>query len=625
MLKSEIKESILLIIFTLLLSDILTGVTIGFVGLGSILLWLKIRPSKLIRNLFALGLFASYWMTYGKVIDPETGLNFLTSIVVLKLLEKETRRDQYMIFFGLILLISSGSLFEKTLTYIFFFSISFLILIQDFYLGLGLPWKIKDFKNSFLWVVPLTAIMFFLTPRLLNPLPYQGGRSKPGEVGYTPDVNISEIERLEPNDRPVFQVLINQKLNLGSLYWRGNTLSFTDGWNWPVMPQDQETVNQDLYEVKRLEPQYVHQQIRVYNKEDYFFALDVPRTIYAGNGSFHLKGMSTLSQKRWQWFNRYEALSLVQAELTSTEESSKYLRTSLPKKDQEWINQNFKGSSASEIRDELRRYFFKEGFQYSLSPGKVSNFYDFIVNKKTGFCSHYSSALAIILRQKNIPARLVSGFLGGSYNRFADSYLITQNDAHVWVEALENNKWIRLDPTEWIAPDRVQLGGEAFMNKVASQNGMRLSFLASQIGWVQDFKQWFAQWDFKFYQWMEEMDYYGQEAFLSKLRLERKWFLTLAPLLIALFLSIYAWHVSRSRNRIPASSFDEAWEVFRKRLMKKGIALEFISIHEIDSHLLTIDHPEKESILEMWKMLVEASFKDDSQDLKQIIKKLKRL
>ncbi len=63
-----------------------------------------------------LGIFASYWLIYGKVIDPEVGLNFLTSVIVLKMLEKESRRDQYMIFFGLILLLSTGALFEKNLT-----------------------------------------------------------------------------------------------------------------------------------------------------------------------------------------------------------------------------------------------------------------------------------------------------------------------------------------------------------------------------------------------------------------------------------------------------------------------------------------------------------------------------
>lgn len=626
MVKSEIKEISLLLIFTFLLSDILTGTTVGFVALGSVLVWLKIRPSKLMRNMFALGLFASYWITYGKVIDPETGLNFLTSIVVLKLLEKETRRDQYMIFFGLLLLISSGSLFERTLTYVIFFSLSFLILIQDFYRTLGLPWKIKDIRNAILWVVPLTGVMFFLTPRLLNPLPYQGGKPSPGEVGYTPDVNISEIERLEGNDRPVFQALLNKKIYQHDLYWRGNTISFTDGWNWTSMPHDQDTVEPELYQIKHIETDFIHQSVRVYNKEDYFFTLDRPQDIYAGNGTYHLKGKRTLAQKRWQWFNRYEAISSPRDELINSEELHKYLRPAVSKRDQQWIDENFKGKTLSEVRQELQEYLVKHEFQYSLNPGRVQNFHEFMVRKKIGYCSHYSSALAIILRQKKIPSRLVSGFMGGNFNRFADSYLVTQNDAHVWVEALENNSWVRLDPTEWIAPDRVQLGGEAFMSKVASQGGIRLfPYLTSQLGWFNDLKQWFGQWDFKFYQWMEEMDYYGQDALLAKLRFERKWFLTLAPILIALFLGLYAWHVSRTSDKLKSTPLDEAWDIFRRKLFKKGIQIQLVSVSEIETQLQAIEHPEKEGILEIWNELVKVSFKEDAADMKGLLKKLKGL
>jgi len=109
MLKEDYKQTFVLIVFSFLLMEVLTGATLLFVLVGALIVFFQIRTSKIIRNALAMGVFASYWLKYGKVIDPEIGLNFLTSIIVLKILERETIRDRYMIFFGLLLLISSGS------------------------------------------------------------------------------------------------------------------------------------------------------------------------------------------------------------------------------------------------------------------------------------------------------------------------------------------------------------------------------------------------------------------------------------------------------------------------------------------------------------------------------------
>jgi len=42
----------------------------------------------------------------------------------------------------------------------------------------------------------------------------------------------------------------------------------------------------------------------------------------------------------------------------------------------------------------------------------------------------------------------VTGFIGGTYNRFARSYAVRQGDAHSWVEVyLDDTGWTRFDPT----------------------------------------------------------------------------------------------------------------------------------------------------------------------------------
>jgi hypothetical protein len=56
--------------------------------------------------------------------------------------------------------------------------------------------------------------------------------------------------------------------------------------------------------------------------------------------------------------------------------------------------------------------------------------------------------MTVLLRLSGIPARLVGGYMGGNYNDFGGYYLVTQNNAHVWVEVYIAGKgWMRMDPT----------------------------------------------------------------------------------------------------------------------------------------------------------------------------------
>lgn len=616
MLRSEIKSCILLLFFSFLLSEYLSLTTIGFVVLGTVLLYFKIAVSKALRTFLALGIFSSYWFIFGKVIDPEVGLNFLTTVIVLKLLEKESLRDRYMIFFGMILLLSAGSLFEKTLTYAIFYGTAFAILLHDFYRDILVRWRAKDLGYAFLWVIPLTLILFFIFPRLLNPLPFGKGQPRDGEVGFTPNVNISEIEKLAANDTPVFQALVDQELRQGQLYWRGNTLSHTDGWNWSRGPE-----MGTLRALKENETfDGTKQSIRLLNKEEYFFALDHPLSFIYSDKVGTPSANYSLAQRTWQWTANYLVYSNPASRISDVKEPKADLQISLPEKDRSWIREEFKGETVEVLSREFKKKIYDEGFIYSLAPGRISNFRSFMLSRKIGFCSHYASSLALILRVKGIPARLVSGFMGGTYNRFASYYLITQNDAHVWVEAYENGEWIKLDPTEWIAPDRVKLGGEAFMNSTVSGN----LNLASRfrMDWIKDAQLWFKQWDFRFYTFIDEMDYHGQAAWLYRLNLKRIWLYTFLPLAMALFMIGY-FYFNQSRNRKPKKEIEELWQLFFKQTKKNGLVLAANSIHDQRLKIEQFKGPKQKEISSIWESLVKMSFGEiETVKLKDKIKKI---
>lgn len=72
----------------------------------------------------------------------------------------------------------------------------------------------------------------------------------------------------------------------------------------------------------------------------------------------------------------------------------------------------------------------------------------FLFESKRGHCEFYSTAMAVMLRALDVPTRNVTGFVGGTYNRFGRFYAVRQGDAHSWVEVfLEGEGWVTFDPT----------------------------------------------------------------------------------------------------------------------------------------------------------------------------------
>lgn len=616
MLKSEIKRSIILLIFASITIDFLTGMTILFLLIGVGFNLLKVKPTRLIRNTLALVVLFSYWFKFGKIIDPEVGLNFLTTVIVLKILEKESRRDSYMIMMGLILLVSVGSLFEKTLFYLIFFILSFFTLLHDFYQQLGVKVNFKDFTRTVIWIIPFAAFLFLTVPRLMSPIPFFSSSTRTGEMGHTPDVLISGIESLRPSDRPAFSAFIKGHISQHLLYWRGNVLERNDGWNWYATRGEEITGTKNYVNNPS---NSVSQDIKLHLKSEYFFALDVPISITAKGKNYTLNQSGTLPQRRYEQIERYSVIGQTgPLPLEVKLQNSTYLNVILSMKDKAWINKTFKSDSFESLLSEIKDYYLKEGFIYSLSPGKIESFSDFM-KKKVGFCSHFASATALILRVKKIPARLVSGHMGGAYNRFADFYLITQNDAHVWVEAIKEEKWQRLDPTEWIAPERVDLGGDAFVNSL--NPGIFKRFKFNKWFSIHDFESWLRQWDFKFYTWLEEFNYFAQDVWLKKLQLKRKWLYFIIPGLLSFFVFIYAYQLHRRKKEL--SKEMECWDIFLSKLERRNIHLPLGSIHEASNYLMKMKHPEQEKIIRIWNNLIRQTYRDNLE--KSLKKELESL
>ncbi|NJN70750.1 MAG: DUF3488 domain-containing transglutaminase family protein [Nitrospira sp.] len=95
--------------------------------------------------------------------------------------------------------------------------------------------------------------------------------------------------------------------------------------------------------------------------------------------------------------------------------------------------------------------FLIHNYRYSLDAplaGVDRPLEEFLFLRKTGYCEHYATAMAIMLRTVGIPARLVTGFLATEWNEYGSYYVVRQQDAHAWIEVyLPHSGWVMMDPT----------------------------------------------------------------------------------------------------------------------------------------------------------------------------------
>lgn len=117
------------------------------------------------------------------------------------------------------------------------------------------------------------------------------------------------------------------------------------------------------------------------------------------------------------------------------------------------------------VAEVLESHFHdSEQYSYSLEFSNLRNvrsqeidpIEDFISNHRTGHCEYFASALVMMLRSLDIPARLAVGYKGGDFNRVGQYYIVRQLHTHAWVEAYlspeqfpeyQPGAWLRLDPT----------------------------------------------------------------------------------------------------------------------------------------------------------------------------------
>ena len=95
-------------------------------------------------------------------------------------------------------------------------------------------------------------------------------------------------------------------------------------------------------------------------------------------------------------------------------------------------------------------HYLKTNYSYSLHPNNPGPYpvVSFLLNKGSGHCEYFATAMVLLVRLRGVPARMVAGFQGGEWNQLGKYYIIRNSNAHTWVEVYKKGMgWVPFDPT----------------------------------------------------------------------------------------------------------------------------------------------------------------------------------
>jgi transglutaminase-like putative cysteine protease len=511
---------------------------------------------------------------YGNLFGREPGSALACAMLALKLMETENRRDARAAICFSAFVLMSALLFDNGLWITVLLCAALVVLLAALRaLESPRPTLLPDLRSGALALagaLPLAACVFVFFPRLGSPL-WGAPNDTTARSGLGDRMAPGTMQELLIDDSPAFRVVFDgTPPPRNKLYWRGPVLWQFDGsaWTrpeWLASPPGDSDVRvrgaRVGYDVT-LEPSERH----------WLLALDVP--LVTPDGAVRGADMSLVSRTRVDDPTRYHMVSAPDYVLEpALDPLHRRLALQLPAGydpqtralAQRWRDQ-FHGNANLVIRSALD--LFHNEFSYTLNAPLLGrdSVDDFLFDTKRGFCEHFASSFTFLMRAAGVPARVVTGYQGGYFNKLGNYWVVRQSDAHAWSEVwLEGSGWVRVDPTAAVSPQRVQLGARAAAGASAP--------------WYQ------ADWLMGLRNRLDLVNRFWNDAIVQFNALRQRSLLTpfgvssadypqlmLAMIVLGgLLLGLFAWWVMRA-PRPAGDALDAAYAEFRRKLARAGVA-----------------------------------------------------
>jgi transglutaminase-like putative cysteine protease len=538
-------------------------------------------PPRTIRTVIALVSVVILFLQLRTFNGVAAGSALLSLVAGLKLLETQSRRDLYAV--ALI---------------IYFLSLAALLRSESFWLLsylLGVCWlttatllRLTHSTQPFHWrrsaryagrisvqALPLALVFWLFFPRFEAPLWRAPSDGRSAETGLSDTMSPGDITDLALSDDVAFRVRFDgPPPPMAERYWRGPVLHDFDGRTW------RRTVALHGGPVPGLLPAgpvYRYVLSLEPHQHNWIFALDWPDEWDLSDAfltsDYMLVRAALLSRP-------LDVKLSSHTHVQSAEPLSDAMRrrdTRLPEK---------RNPRTLELALELRRthpddrdyvdavldLFRRQPFFYTLEPPPLglNSVDEFLFDTRRGFCGHYASAFAALMRAAKIPARVVTGYHGGTYNRFADYWIVSQSDAHAWDEVwLVGRGWVRVDPTSAVAPGRVEAGLEGSL--AASS---RLAGRWQRLSWLSDAR---LQLDALRQLWRERIlrfDQRSQDQLLTRLGIPEPDGEKVAMVMgvgLALVFVWLTWQIRREQRPDPKDPVVRAYDKLCRKLAAIGL------------------------------------------------------
>jgi len=467
----------------ILLVNELSGWMIAIISLClcwrvSMLIEPRLKPQRLILILLACSGCLAIAINSQQLGVLLSMLHLLCFAYSLKSLELNTRNDFYQINLLGIFILASVLIFYQSLLISFvvfcLLVLNLTILLEYFSGQKNIKSLLKQSGKIVIQSLPLALVLFIVFPKL-SPF-WQVPSAKSAQTGLSESVTPGDVAKLARSSELAFRATFFTEIPAyNQLYWRAMVMDNFDGKTWSQNKSNRINNHNNVDQFAITPPNLIgkktqYQVIAEPSYQKWLFSLAVvdPKSMKDSQvnilslPNYTIKSSKPISQTTSYQVTSYTETTL--EPLLNEKERLINLRIPIdsnPKLQAQGRELSVKYSDEIQRAQAILNIIREQEFYYTLTPPLlIGNELDqFFYQTKKGFCVHYASVFTFMMRASGIPARVVTGYLGGEYNKQSDHLSIYQYDAHAWSEIWVADKgWLRVDPTAAVNPARVESG-----------------------------------------------------------------------------------------------------------------------------------------------------------------------
>ena len=500
-------------------------------------------PGRLLRIaivVFTMTISISQMRSMGVGLDSAASL--LALGFVFKLIEMRRKRDVYVVVSLCFIMAMVSYLYSQSAVSTLYFAIV-VIVITGAMIALNRSTLVSNGPST-LWLackigmqaLPLTLVLFLVFPRIapLWAVPVQNNN---GTTGVSDEMSPGDLAQLGRSSELAFRVQFEDSLPPlhEDLYWHGLVLDNFDGETWRRSRRGSsysEAASLNNFQWNWEDRVQLGGNILRYN-------VIIEPTMQPWLYGLHLAqpvSRNLFQSRNFEIFNdgllsKRSSYDLISYRGSATDlillDSARRRSTDLPEDGNEQSREFARELRASVATDRdfvyaVLAHFQQNDFFYTLNPALLGEqrVDDFLFNSREGFCEHYASSFAFLMRAVGIPARVVAGYQGAERNPYEDYMMVYQYNAHAWNEVwLEGEGWVRFDPTGAVSPERIEQGVEAALanDPAFMEQSLFAAGRLGSIGWINALR---LRLDAMEYEWNRRVVNYDEEVqtdFLSNI------------------------------------------------------------------------------------------------------------